>query len=588
ILSIQKVFDENFSCTSFYSLMEKLWQTRINCIIISAALLLHCLISCRAKAVLHHSAERKGTWKLLLNNTGVVGVQMVLTHWNTVILLDRSGSGRSGYQLRHRLNGTRCKGTRGDLSDPTCYVHSVEYSISNNTIRRLNIMSDTFSSSGSILSDGRIIESGGFGDASTRIHYFEPCKSGDSCDWSLGKKHLSAKRWYASSQILPDDRIIVVGGRGSFTYEFIPKMSTNGNVFHLSFLQQTNDGNEDGNNLYPIVHLSVDGKLFIFANRDSILFNYKQNRVVKKFPRIPGIGSRSYPSTGSSVILPLDQKDGFRKVEVMICGGAASGANAAAQQGTFLTGLNSCGRMAITGNNHKWKMENMPGPRLMNDMVLLPTGHVLIINGAKRGCAGWRNAAGPALEPYLYNPKKTLGRRFTVLKSTKIARMFHSSAILVPDGSVLVAGSNPNNQYTFRNASHPTELRLQSFIPDYMGKEYNHQRPHNVSIDINGTEGVAYGNEFLVRFLLESKPSKYLSFSAYAPPFTTHSLSMNQRLLKLRSTRIISDAKGWWNATVEAPPSANVAPSGFYLLSVVNEGIPSISEWIKFIQLAST
>ncbi|XP_060206461.1 aldehyde oxidase GLOX-like [Lycium barbarum] len=562
-------------------------------LIISAALLLHCLISCRARTASPHSAERKGTWKLLLNNTGVVGVHMVLTHWNTVILFDRSGSGQSGYQLRHRFNGTRCKGTRDDLSDSTCYAHSVEYSISNNSVRHLNLMSDTFSSSGSILSDGRIVQSGGFGDASRRIHYIGPCKSGDSCDWSVDKKHLSENRWYASSQILPaNDRIIVVGGRGSFTYEFVPKMSTNEKAFHLPFLQQTNDGNEGGNeggnNLYPIVHLSSDGNLFIFANRDSILFNYKQNKVVKKFPRIPGLGSRSYPSTGSSVILPLDHKDGFQKVEVMICGGATTGANAAAQQGNFLTGLSSCGRMVITGNKNQWKMENMPGPRLMHDIVLLPTGHVLIINGAKRGCAGWNNAATPALEPYLYNPKKTLGRRFSVLKSTKIARMYDSSAILVPDGSVLVAGSNPNNQYTYKNVSHPTELRLQAFVPDYMGREYSHQRPHNVSIHTNGKEGIAYGNEFLVRFLLGSKPSKYMAFIAYAPPFTTHSLSMNQRMLRLRCTRIISDAKGWWNATVEAPPSANVAPTGFYLLSVVNDGIPSISEWVKFIQAAST
>lgn len=65
-------------------------------------------------------------------------------------------------------------------------------------------------------------------------------------------------------------------------------------------------------------------------------------------------------------------------------------------------------------------------------------------NGAKRGSAGWGNAVGPALKPYLYNPKKIAGRRFTVLKSTKIARMSQSSAILIPNG-ILEAGSNPND-----------------------------------------------------------------------------------------------------------------------------------------------
>lgn len=122
--------------------MEKHWQILLNCCA-TAALLLHSLISCRAKDVLPLSAG-KGTRKLLLNNTGVVGGHMVLTHWNTVILFDRSVSGQSGLQLRHRFNGTRCKGTRDDLSESNCYAHSVEYSISNNNVRHLNIMSDTF------------------------------------------------------------------------------------------------------------------------------------------------------------------------------------------------------------------------------------------------------------------------------------------------------------------------------------------------------------------------------------------------------------------------------------------------------------
>ncbi|XWS51322.1 hypothetical protein CRYUN_Cryun12cG0167100 [Craigia yunnanensis] len=140
----------------------------------------------------------------------------------------------------------------------------------------------------------------------------------------------------------------------------------------------------------------------------------------------------------------------FRKVEVMVCGVAASGAYEAAERGTFLKALTFY-------------------------------GHIPITNGEKRDCAGWKNAA--TLQPYLYNPKKTLGRRFSVLKSTKIARMYHSSALLLPDGRVLVAGGNPNNRYTFRNVSHPTELRLQTFILIYMDRQYHHLRPGNVPIE---------------------------------------------------------------------------------------------------------
>ncbi|KAA8540745.1 hypothetical protein F0562_024336 [Nyssa sinensis] len=248
----------------------------------------------------------------------------------------------------------------------------------------------------------------------------------------------------------------------------------------------------------------------------------------------------------------------FRKVEVMVCGGAASGAYRAANQGRFLKGLSSCGRMVITGTRHNWKMENMPGPRLLNDMLILPTGHILIINGAKNGCAGYGNAASPSLQPYLYKPKKILGRRFSVLKSTKIARMYHSSAILLPDGRVLVAG-----------------------------RQFHSRRPGNVSIHYNSGgdsdgDGVRYGKEFSIQFWLGRKPDEVV-FSAYAPPFTTHSISMNQRMLTLRCRKMVRDEDGWVNALMEAPPSPNVAPAGYYLLTVVNGGIPSLSQWIRFI-----
>ncbi|KAL2515450.1 glyoxal oxidase-related protein [Forsythia ovata] len=525
----------------------------------------------------------KGTWQLLLNNTGVVSMHMALTHHNTVIMFDQIESGQSGYRLKRRYNGTRCRGTREDLEDWSCYAHSVEYDVLRNRIRPLHIQTDTWCSSGSFLSNGTLVQTGGFGHGSRRIRYFEPCANGHICDWKQTERLLSDDRWYATNQILPGhDQIIVVGGRRVFSYEFVPRLPSNKwKSYDLPFLHQTYDKNEGGNNLYPIIHLSSDGHLFIFANRDSILFNYKTNRVAKTFPRIPGNGSRSYPSTGSSVILPLSHTDRFERVEVMICGGATSDAFSASQHGRFLPGLESCGRMEITGNKHEWKMENMPGPRLMNDMLILPTGNVLIINGVKNGSAGWNSAANPSLQPYLYKPKRPLGRRFSVLRMTKIARMYHSTAVLLPDGRILVAGSNPNNRYTFRNVPHPTELRLQAFVPAHMDKKFNNRRPHNVSIYRNG--GVGYGKEFSVHFHLRNTKPRNLVFTVYAPPFTTHSISMNQRMLTLRCRNLVRAENGLINAHLEAPPNPTVAPSGYYMLTVVNDGIPSVSQWLRFI-----
>ncbi|KMT05502.1 hypothetical protein BVRB_7g176260 [Beta vulgaris subsp. vulgaris] len=596
-------------------------------------------------------------------------MHMALTHMNTVLIFDQTGTGPSAYRLTRRARGGECYPNHAsDVRDSSCYAHSVEYHIPSNTLRPLRIESDPFCSSGSFLSNGTLLQTGGYANGYRKIRYFEPCDD-DNCDWRLSKDRLAKNRWYASNQLLPGEkeRVIVVGGKKVFSYEFVPRKSSLRHSYALPFLQNTYNKSEGGNNLYPFLHLSSDGHLFIFANRDSILFNYRLDQVIKTYPRMPGKGSRSYPSSGSSVILPLDHRDGFQKVEVMVCGGAAEGAYNAAREGQYLEGLNSCGRMEITGEKNKWNMEEMPHPRLLLDMVILPTGIILLINGAQQGAGGWNNAATPAHRPLLYKPKKPLGKRFYALKATNVARMYHSSAILLPDGRVLVGGGNPNERYVYHNVRYPTELKLQAFAPQYTDHRFHHIRPKNVSI-VNSNNGIhhitrsssnnfkeinshnneahhtktsknnpkkkstiigahhinkpsknskensshqnkhgfhhqrtrtnsiesnnnngkdsvniRYGDDFEVRFWVGSKLDEKVEFNAYAPPFTTHSIAMNQRLLKLRSTKIVEDDDGWVNAVVEAPPSSNVAPSGYYMLFLVNGGIPSQAQWIRFV-----
>ncbi|KAL2933697.1 Aldehyde oxidase GLOX [Bienertia sinuspersici] len=572
-------------------------------------------------------------------------------------MFDQTGSGPSAYLLRRRARGGECHPNHAnDIRDPSCFAHSVEYHIATNTLRPLKIESDPFCSSGTFLSNGTLLQTGGYANGYRKIRYYKPCDD-NTCDWRLSKARLANDRWYASNQLLPSfdnkDRVIVVGGKRVFSYEFVPRKSSHRAAYYtLPFLEHTYNRSEGGNNLYPFLHLSSDGHLFIFANRDSILFNYRLDRVIKTYPRMPGGGSRSYPSSGSSVILPLDHHDGFQKVEVMVCGGAADGAYTAARNGRFLEGLKTCGRMVITGHKNKWDMEEMPHARLLMDMVILPTGQVLLINGAQQGAGGWNNADRPARNPFLYRPRKPVGKRFLVLKETNVARMYHSSAILLPDGRILIGGSNPNERYVYNNVRYPTELKLQAFAPQYTDHRFHHVRPSNISIqaivnnhvvtrssnnslvkttnnrvgahhiirgprkiinrgkeknrshhtsssstknknknknkNVNSNNNdpiiIKYGEEFEVTFWLGSKLiDNEVEFNAYAPPFTTHSIAMNQRLLKLKSTKVLEDDGGWVNAVVKAPPSPNVAPSGYYMLFLVNGGIPSTAQWIRFV-----
>jgi hypothetical protein len=122
--------------------------------------------------------------------------------------------------------------------------------------------------------------------------------------WEEFPGGLKDRRWYALNQVLPDGRALILGGRQAYMYEFFPndKPPTS---YYMRFLRKTTDRYGDKNNLYPFQHLSPDGNLFIFANRRSILFDYKRNQILKELPLIPSAFKRNYPSTGSSVLLPL-------------------------------------------------------------------------------------------------------------------------------------------------------------------------------------------------------------------------------------------------------------------------------------------
>jgi hypothetical protein len=432
------------------------------------------------------------------------------------------------------------------------------------------VMTDTWCSSGAFTANGTLISTGGYNDGAKAVRHFVPCAN-SACDWDDSDLNgLQEKRWYASNQILPDNRIIVVGGEGAFSYEFVP----GGQVYALPFLSKTNTPNVY-NNLYPFLHLSSDGNLFIFANRDSILLDYTRNRVVKTFPRMPD-GPRNYPSTGSSVMLPLSASDGFQRVEILICGGAPDNGYASANAKKFVHALQSCGRIVITDSKPGWAMENMPAPRVMGDMLILPNGEILIINGAQRGTAGWKLGKSPALAPYLYRPNALSGKRFTVLAASSIPRMYHSSSNVLPDGRIFVGGSNPFFGYVFSGVQFPTELRLEAYSPYYLDKSYSTLRPTIVS-----TDSVRYGKTFRVRFYVSNYSASNIHFNIYAPPFTTHTNSMNQRLLKLATTST-KRRKGIYVAKVTAPPNSIAAPPGYYMLFVVNNGIPSVGKWIHF------
>ncbi|VVA93964.1 unnamed protein product [Arabis nemorensis] len=513
-------------------------------------------------------------WEVLQPSIGISAMHMQLLHNGMVIMFDRTDFGTSNITLP----GGMC---RYDPSDTAvkfdCSAHSILYDVASNSYRPLKVQTDTWCSSGSVLSNGTLVQTGGYNDGDRAARMFTPCGFSEICDWIEFPQYLAQRRWYATNQILADGRIIVVGGRRQFNFEIFPRPDSRSRESRFEFLRETTDGSNE-NNLYPFLHLLPDGNLFVFANTRSIVFDYKRNRIVREFPEIPGSDPRNYPSSGSSILLPLDETNNINmEAEIMVCGGAPKGAYSSVKNGRgFARATSTCGRLKLTGANPSWEMETMPLPRVMGDMLLLPTGDVIIINGAGAGTAGWENARDPLTRPVIYH---LFDRRFSVMSTASRPRLYHSSAVLLPDGRVLVGGSNPHVYYNFTNVEYPTELSLEAYSPPYLSFTSDSIRPKILTSD----KVVNYKGLFNLSFsVAQFLTVDLLSVRIVAPSFTTHSFAMNQRMVILKLLSVARDGlTNSYRINVLGPSTPEIAPPGYYMMFLVHAGVPSSGVWVQ-------
>ncbi|KAI7870670.1 glyoxal oxidase N-terminus-domain-containing protein [Spinellus fusiger] len=491
--------------------------------------------------------------------TGVAAMHAVLLNEKTILIIDKAEWNEAQF-------------------DSGQSAFSVVFDIETSDYRALPLQTNTFCSAGGFLSNGTLISTGG-GEKRGRtwkaeagwqsIRHFTPCTDA-TCEWhEYTTGAMRNNRWYPTVEQLPEGDIIIVGGSTKGTavnreeinvpsYEFWPPRE--GGEIHLPFLVETMPFN-----LYPFVFVLPDGHLFMFANHESIIFDYNNNRVVKRLPAIPG-ATRTYPLTSGAVMLPLDPANNYT-VEILICGGSEKMKNNSKADAT-------CGRINLGDESPTWEMDTFVYPRLMPDGVLLPDGSVLWVNGCQRGWAGYnRRNHDPTFNPIIYTPEHKHGERWTTgLANTTIARMYHSVALTLPDGRVWIAGSN-NVDPPDVLAEYPTEFRVEYFSPPYL---FKHPTKPLVS---NVPRVVVYGQRFEIQLNLgtceaveEEKGRSAIKVALLRPGFSTHSMHMSQRYVVLRHT-LADDNQ---SIEIEAPPRATIFPPGAGFLYVLCGGVPSV------------
>ncbi|XP_051225396.1 aldehyde oxidase GLOX [Lolium perenne] len=516
-----------------------------------------------------------GWWTVLSENSGVSAMHLAIMRHGKAVMFDTTTTGPS----LSMLPAGNCRPDPRSVPPGAmdCSAHAVEFDYNTGAVRPLKILTDTWCSSGAFDPEGMLVQTGGYFEGVKVVRHLSPQITSD---WREFPNSLADGRWYGTQQVLPDGRFIVVGGRRAFSYEFVPVAGqSNAQATPIPLLRDTTDDVE--NNLYPFVHLLPDGTIFLFANDRSIVFNPQNGQVLRELPKLHG-GARNYPASGMSALLPLDLRRGERlSAEVIICGGAPKEAFKVGELNRFPPALRDCARINPSKPGARWSLDQMPVGRVMSDMLILPTGDLLMINGAAQGCSGWAFARQPVLTPFLYSLRKPRGQRFRALAASNIPRMYHASSALLPDATVLVAGGNTNSAYNFSGVDFPTEVRVERFTPPYLAPELLATRPE-IDVASVPANGMKFGAKFAFRFSAPGQPvaEPDLKVTMYAPPFTTHGYSMNQRLLVLQVTAFKPEGQRY-KITVHAPLNPALAPPGYYMVFVLVKGVPSKAAWVK-------
>jgi Domain of unknown function (DUF1929) len=334
----------------------------------------------------------------------------------------------------------------------------------------------------------------------------------------------------------------------------------------------------------------------------SVLWDYNAN-VETPLPDMPGNVARVYPASGATAMLPLTPQNNYVPT-MLFCGGSDMpsddyGDYSKPAIDTFrYPASTDCQRITpepTDGSAPVYvKDDDMLEPRTMGQFVILPDGKLLLINGGLNGTAGYSNttgqttdmsqmpfgtslASGPVFKPVIYDPNAPPGSRWSNdgLSDSPIPRLYHSTAILLPDASVFVAGSNPNPNVNLSTVL-PTTYKAEIFYPPYFSAT---TRPAPTGIP----NTISYGGD---PFDITLPASSYSGSSNAAADnttvvlirtgFTTHAMNMGQRFVQLNSTYTVNSDGSIILHVAQAPPNPNLLQPGPAFLYVVVHGIPSI------------
>jgi hypothetical protein len=351
---------------------------------------------------------------------------------------------------------------------------------------------------------------------------------------------MNAARWYASTTTLPDGRIYIQGGTSGG--EAHPEMRQTNGAFTLLNSINTSSLNA----LYPRNRVTPTGRIFGYSDLDMYYVDLDGTPRITMAGRMPADGPSGWTSTD---VL-------YAPGKIMRTGG---GSNALPEQGgSTVAAKNAAAVIDINGPTPVYKkMPSMPLSLHWANGTVMADGNVVVTGGSQVE----NSMTGLNTTALLW--KADTGSWTQGARSTpNIPRLYHSVALLLPDGTIFSGGGGAPGPYL--------GLDAEIFYPPYLFTNSGAPAPRPTITSAPAT--VRYGDNFFVGVDPASGIQR-VTFIKTAS--VTHSVNFEQCFMQLS----FSASSG--GIRVQAPSSANLATPGNYLLFVFNsQGVPSIAKII--------
>jgi Domain of unknown function (DUF1929) len=386
---------------------------------------------------------------------------------------------------------------------------------------------DAFCGGNTILPDGRVFVAGGNDyanlayDGNDQTALFDP----GGALWSAGPSMRFA-RWYPSTTELPDGDVLIMSGWERDHQQTVHRIERYD--ADTGKMSRAPTSASLGSRLYPRTFLLPDGDIVRVGPEAETM------RLDASSWTWSTIGSMLHGTrfAGTAVLLP-----GMRRI--LAIGGEQEGTAHATDTAEILE--------VGAGDPHWRSVPSMHHPRLYMNAVILPDGNVLVVGGGY--VSPWE---GPVRQAELFD---TGSETWSDMAAQAASRMYHSTAVLLPDGRVMSAGQNNGD----------LQRTAEIFSPPYL---FRGPRPTIAS----APRRASYGDAISIATPDGAGIARVALVKAGS---VTHSVNFDQRYVDLPFTTADQGLRS------QIPGRASVAPPGWYMLFVVDgDGVPSIARWM--------